>query len=1344
MGWLSNLINKAKKKTEETVQGAVQQGQQAAQNVTSGVQNAVQNVTSGYGDWINGVEQQVGQAVQQGQQAVQGAVEQGVQYAKDAAGNVINQVQPVVDNAAQQGQRVAQNAVGKAIDYGQQVAGQVAEQVQPIVNNAAQQGQQAIQGAVDQGKETAGQVAQSVQDTMQNVAQGVQNTVQNTAQGVTDKVNEINNQIQGNTSSATPSTPPSTAGEGVSNTPEQSDGSFDVDEPILTYEEFLAKEKEGLGYIKDETIKHIDNQTNETLGAIDEVLASGNKHAEEIKNTTDAALETQKQEVYKYAEETLKSSLGYNEQAYGSLVKAITEQMEAGKISAGEAKDLLMIMAEEAKNTTYGAAERQRQEAERQADINRQRAITDANSAYEQNKAEYGAKAEAMGRMGLNGGGYGDWLNASTYAQHRAETQAARAQSDAVKREAKYTEDMTKLEADAEYNNKKYQAESDYQNKLYDIDTSYRTNMLEAEQKKLAADKDAYNTERDTKMQADSDYNAGKLESDIKYAGQLYENESTAKEQTLAANQSTANAKLNAEISYVEGILGNSKALAEYKESLNAGTAEAEQKKLALYEQLLRGVTEGAYTADDAAALAEAFGFSQEWKNAIANSAGNRADEITGAENKANAEVTSQRYTSLLTGAANGTFNEATVKALAKEYGLSAEQTDELIKAAQAYATETGNAATLDKATQAGKTFVGLLDSIASGAFEGYSADQIAQIAGELGLTLTDGQKGLVDQAMKNYSGNVGEADTDYKNGVYMELLSGAKNGAYTEAEIADFVKRYGLDEGMASNLTTAVQDYNTNKTNNENEATAANKTNNFINMMSDVKNGKFTADEISAIASQMGFDANDPADKKLIDMLTAAAERYEAGVAEMDAATKTANFVDLLGMANSGQLTKDELMQVAKELGFDETADKTQLDLIGKAADRFATGTEEDKKAAKTSNFIALLDGANTGAYTSEQIAEIAAQMGFDANDPEDKKLIDMLSAAATAFANEESAAELKSDKNYMNGVYVELMTAAKNGDFDEAEIRDIASRFGFEGQDLDNLGQAAVKATDKAEETEKDDSVITAIDLKNNGYINSDTTDEEIDDYVEAGIIDQPTADKLKEDRNEMGVKEIDDMIKGGDYAGATKRAEELYADGTGTIDVDTYQNAYFEAQKNNCAQVKTTDDILGMEAELKNALSAGQISQADYDSLVSYMYQSLGGKLEKGSYSVGQVQERKWYGVKTYQGVTINGTSYEIKLDSDPNVETVNMLGKIVGGEPSANELVMFEGKLYWYTGQKWRCFKDKDGLYEAYNKQCGYQPKATAPKHTSDNTSSGGGGSGAAGGAALGAHFMNTAK
>lgn len=89
-----------------------------------------------------------------------------------------------------------------------------------------------------------------------------------------------------------------------------------------------------------------------------------------------------------------------------------------------EGKTVRDMIAEQ-RNITYA-----------QAAADRERATIDARTAYAQNRTTYGANAEALAGMGMQGSGYGDYLEGAAYAAQRADIQAARAGEIAAQREA--------------------------------------------------------------------------------------------------------------------------------------------------------------------------------------------------------------------------------------------------------------------------------------------------------------------------------------------------------------------------------------------------------------------------------------------------------------------------------------------------------------------------------------------------------------------------------------------------------------------------------------------------------------------------------------------------------------------------------------------------------------------------------------------------------------------------------------------------------------------------------------------------------------------------------------------
>lgn len=87
-------------------------------------------------------------------------------------------------------------------------------------------------------------------------------------------------------------------------------------------------------------------------------------------------------------------------------------------------------------------------DADAQAEAAKERAAVDAQASYAQNQAGYGANAETLAQMGLQGGGYSDYIDAQAYAQKRADVQ----QANALEQQAKTQNNATYEEALSEIN----------------------------------------------------------------------------------------------------------------------------------------------------------------------------------------------------------------------------------------------------------------------------------------------------------------------------------------------------------------------------------------------------------------------------------------------------------------------------------------------------------------------------------------------------------------------------------------------------------------------------------------------------------------------------------------------------------------------------------------------------------------------------------------------------------------------------------------------------------------------------------------------------------------------------
>lgn len=117
--------------------------------------------------------------------------------------------------------------------------------------------------------------------------------------------------------------------------------------------------------------------------------------------------------------------------------------------------------------------DKRKTEADRQAEEAKERAAVDAQASYAQNMASYGTNAENLAQMGLQGGGYSDYLNAQAYAQKRADVQQANVTEQAAKAQnmATYEDALSELnKSEIEYKEKekdKAAAEEEKKGSIY-------------------------------------------------------------------------------------------------------------------------------------------------------------------------------------------------------------------------------------------------------------------------------------------------------------------------------------------------------------------------------------------------------------------------------------------------------------------------------------------------------------------------------------------------------------------------------------------------------------------------------------------------------------------------------------------------------------------------------------------------------------------------------------------------------------------------------------------------------------------------------------------------------------
>ena len=175
----------------------------------------------------------------------------------------------------------------------------------------------------------------------------------------------------------------------------------------------------------------------------------------------------------------------------------------------------------------YMASSAYLKNAEADARVAQEAAINNANTAYAQQKATYGTRAENMSAMGLTGGGYSDYLQAQAYAQQRADTTAANAQYASTMRNARYIDyenwkaEQDKL--DTEINAAKDAYRTNYASLLGDVKsgklTAEEANALAAKYGISEADIGALNTAATTYATEKQDANYAQLLAEISANG---------------------------------------------------------------------------------------------------------------------------------------------------------------------------------------------------------------------------------------------------------------------------------------------------------------------------------------------------------------------------------------------------------------------------------------------------------------------------------------------------------------------------------------------------------------------------------------------------------------------------------------------------------------------------------------------------------------------------------------------------------------------------------------------------------------------------------------------------------
>ena len=151
-------------------------------------------------------------------------------------------------------------------------------------------------------------------------------------------------------------------------------------------------------------------------------------------------------------------------------------------------------------------------------------------------------------------------------------------------------------------------------------------------------------------------------------------------------------------------------------------------------------------------------------------------------------------------GVSNGTYTKDVAANLAKELGFSQDWINNINNAADAYGTKVSEEKAQEALELSGKNFSAVMDSIASGVFDGYSVDEIKSIAAEMGITLTDKQMEHITSAVENQQIKTEQAKQDAYTDNYLSMKSNVTPFT-TDKDIQEMVDSGYIGENEAGKL---------------------------------------------------------------------------------------------------------------------------------------------------------------------------------------------------------------------------------------------------------------------------------------------------------------------------------------------------------------------------------------------------------------------------------------------------------------------------------------------------------------------------------------------------------------
>lgn len=203
--------------------------------------------------------------------------------------------------------------------------------------------------------------------------------------------------------------------------------------------------------------------------------------------------------------------------------------------------------------------------------------------------------------------------------------------------------------------------------------------------------------------------------------------------------------------------------------------------------------------------------------------------------------------------------------------------------------------------------------------------------------------------------------------------------------------------------------------------------------------NAKYTADAATLAAEQQANSDKLNAELSYAENLQNNAEKLaqyqqqKADEAKAEEEQKYQNYLTVLDAAKSGNYTSEEIAQIAQNYGFDEA-------MVESLTNAASTAQSDQKTDSTTEYYAALLTSANSGDYTAEQLAELGKQYGLS-----EEQITSITDAANTYKTNTQKSnySNLMIDVENRATNKTILDTALKNDNISQEQYNDLLSRY-------------------------------------------------------------------------------------------------------------------------------------------------------------------------------------------------------------------------------------------------------------------------------------------------------------